>query len=163
MKEWIVSAMQYTLSNWQSLLVEGVIAVGVVIFLMGVLKKLFLDKIPNKLVRKIVVSFLSLIIVLPATVIVIIYNRLDMTYFWVFYAINAAATILLYWFYENTGLRNLLSLIGKNTVYKLLGCLFNKEKNISDDLEKTMEEINKDTVSMLKEESKYKEDDLKNL
>ena len=157
MTDWIASFVEYALCNWQSLLVGGVIVVCSVIFLMGCFKNLFLNKIKHKLVRKIVLSFLSLVLVLPATMVIILYKGLSLDYFWVLYAMNSVGTILTYWLYENTGLRNLISLIGRNTVSK-----FFKSVTQMEDLEKTMEEISTDTKKMLKD-SKYKEEDLKNL
>lgn len=165
MKEWIVSTLEYVFSVWQNFLTGGLIVVGVVIFLMGVLKKLLFDKIQTKLVRKIVLSFSSLVLVLPCTFCLCLYYKLDTSYFWVFYAINAISTITVYWFYENTGLRNLLSLIGENTLNKILRAIFKSEKSvegIAKSLENAMEEIDKDTKCLL-ENSKYKEDDLNNL
>lgn len=165
MKEWIVSLIQYAVSNYQTILVGGSIVVGVVIFLTGILKKFLFNKIQNKLARKIVLSFFSLVLAIPATLGIALYNKMDMNYFWVFYAINAVSTILIYWFYENTGLRDLLSLIGENTVSKLLRAIFKSGgsvEGITKGLEDTMGEIDKDTRHLLKE-SKYQEDDLKNL
>ena len=157
MVEWITSFWNYAISNGQVLLVGGAIVVGAVIFLIGVMKKLFLDKIPNKLVRKMVLSFLSLILVFPATIVTLIYNGVDMQYLWVLYGINAVSTIVVYWFYENTGMRNLFALIGKNTVFKLLSAMFShKDKN------ETAKEIVEDTKTILAD-AKYDENDLKNL
>lgn len=151
MIDWIVSLTDYIFSNWQSLLVGGLVVMGVVIFLMGVLKKLVFNRLQNKLLRKVILSFFSLILVLPATVLSILYNKFDMDYFWVFYTVNAFGTIIVYWFYENTGLRNLLALIGKNTVLKLFQ---------SENREDAMSEANEEAAQMLKG---YDEKDLEDL
>jgi hypothetical protein len=90
--------------------------------------------------------------VFPATVLNAICSGFDLSYFWGMYIVNSIGTILVYWFYENTGLRNLLSLIGKNTICKLL----TSKKSLSE----TVKEIQKDALSSVK---KYEENDLENL
>lgn len=153
------------IANWQDTFVGGAIVVGVVIFLMGLLKTVLFNRITNKLFRKIILSFFSLILVFPVTIGMMWYKGFDMSHIWIFYAINAVATVLIYWLYENTGLRNLLSLIGRNTVLRLITALTKSEKTISavkNTIKDTLSEIEKDTQGYL-EELKYKEDDLNNL
>jgi hypothetical protein len=139
----------------------GLITVGVTIFLMGVLKKLFGDKIQNKLVRKTVLAFFSVVLVAPITATYLIFNTASgIDYFWYMYALNAIGTIVVYWFYENTHLRELLALIGRNTIMKVFTAIFKKDKDTT--VQNVTSSIRDDAKKIVKS-VKYEDDDLKNL
>jgi hypothetical protein len=55
------------MANWQRAITGGIIVACAVIFIMGILKKALLGKITNKLLRKVVLSFASLVLTFPAT------------------------------------------------------------------------------------------------
>jgi hypothetical protein len=159
MKTWILSSASYFLSDWYNLVIGGLVVVGVIIFLMGMLKSLLINKVKNSLMRKIILSWGSLILTLPATVLSILCNGFAFEHFWCIYAINCVGVILIYWVYENTALRNSLALIGKKVVTKIF---LNLEET-----KEAVKSANKDVESLLnnssKSLSKYKDDDLKNL
>lgn len=159
MKEWILTTARYFLSEWEALLVGGVVVVSAVIFLMGVLKKLVIDRISNSLVRKIVLSWSSVLLVLPVTAISVICNGFDWSNFWAIYAVNAVATIILYWLYENTAIRNALAFLGSRAVTKFISGV------VTQDLTKVTTQINQEAENLLKSSnkstSKYRDDDLK--
>jgi hypothetical protein len=73
------------------------------------------------------------------------------------------ATILVYSFYENFLIRNLLEFIGKNTVWRVLTALFCKGKKPT--VEETVKSIREDTKNNVlnKIAKKDDDDDLKNL
>lgn len=160
MKEWLIEAARYALSDWHNLLVGGVIVMSVVIFLIGFFKKIIFDRIKNKLVRKIVLAWTSVIMALPFTAGMCLVKGFNFDYFWLIYACYAAGTILGYWLYENTGLRNGIHWIGQNTVMKLL------HVRKKEDIDKVMTTVDQQVESLLyeaqKSTSKY-DDDLKNL
>lgn len=114
----LITVFTMILSNWQNVLMGGVILTSAIIFLMGILKIVVLGKITNKLVRKIVLAFTSLILVFPSTALYFVSDNINFDYYWYACAAVAVATILTYWLYENTGLRNLINLIGRLTVGK---------------------------------------------
>lgn len=159
MREWIIACARYFLSDWRSLLIGGVVVVGVVIFLMGVLKKTFINKVKNTIARKVILSWASVVMTLPATAVSIFCNGYDFQYFWGIFAVNAVSTILIYWFYENTALRDALALLGKKTIGMIVA-VYTKEdaKTVVKDINQEAENLLK---SSLKSTSKYKDDDLK--
>ena len=135
----------------------GIISVSVTIFLMGIFKTLVGNRIQNKLVRKTVLSFLSIILVAPTTAIYLMTNTANgLNYFWYIYAFNSICTIVIYWFYENTQLRELLAVIGRNTLGKVLQAIFSKNSTI----QQTSESIRSSVKESVKS---YVDDDLKNL
>lgn len=119
----LIFVLQLIIANWQRVLTGGVILTCAIIFLMGVLKKAVLGKIGNKLLRKVVLAFSSVILVFPATALYFVADGINFDYYWYGCAGAAVATILTYWLYENTGLRNVIDLVGEKTVYKYLGVL----------------------------------------
>lgn len=162
MRDWILYNARFVLSNWQIVLVGGICVVGVIMFLMGVLKKSLVNRIKNKMLRKTVLSFLSVILVAPSTLVQILCEELPFSQFWVIYTINVIATIVLYWFYEGTHIRELLALIGKNVLKIFVGCLSNTEKDLQESLEDAKDKATETAVNTIKEH-KYNEKDLDNL
>lgn len=137
----------------------GVIAVSIVIFLMGVLKSALINKISNKLVRKLILAWGSIIIALPVTAAIVYLKELQSAHFWTFYVINCVSTIITYWFYENTALRDTLSFIGKKAL-----SIFTCDK--PECHKETIKDIQKEVESLLEtpvKSTSYKDDDLKNL
>lgn len=104
------------LQHWQTALIGGLAVVCVIIVIMGMLKKFCFNKIKSKLLRKIALAFSSIVMVFPATALYFLSSSIDFKYY--FYSCLAliVATIVIYWFYENTGLRNVINLIGKKTI-----------------------------------------------
>ncbi len=121
--EKLVFVLQFCVTNWQMVLTGGIILTCAIIFLMGVLKKFIVGKIGNKLLRKVALSFLSLIMVFPATALYFVSESVPFGYYWYACAGVAILTVLTYWIYENTGLRNLIDLIGEKTVGKWVAVL----------------------------------------
>ena len=106
-------------ANWERALVGGVMAVSAVIFLMGLIKKV-IKKIPNTKLRRFALAFGSIVLVLPVTAGVFAIQQINYNHYWVGVALNAVLTIVGYWLYEYTCCRDLISVIGKNTVGKIL-------------------------------------------
>lgn len=162
MKEWILQSARYFLSNWESLLVGGVLVVSVVIFLMGFIKLAAANNIKSKLLRKVILAWSSVLVALPVTAGITVLYGYDWTYFWAIYAFNAGGTIFVYWFYENTALRDGLAWLGKKTVLKFLGA-----GAAPQDLSLVRNELSQEAKALIetntKSASKYKDDDLKKL
>ena len=96
------------LANWQRALLGGVIVSSTVIVLLGVIKKFLINKISNKLVRKVILAFSSVILVFPLTALYFLGDEINFDHYWLGSAMNAVLTILVYWLYENTALRDLI-------------------------------------------------------
>ena len=159
MVDWIVTNSRYVFSNWQLVLLGGVIVVGIVMFLMGLFKKFISDKIKNKDLRKAVLFFSSIILAAPATLVYMISNGIGLEYFLCLYLVNSVLMIVFYQFYECTSFRKLLSLIGKNAVTKYYNAYMNSpSKNLEESLRSVAKTVNTDTKSVLKTaKSKYKD------
>ena len=155
----ILQSMSLVVSDWQSFLVGGIVVVGVVMFLMGVLKSTVFDRIKNKMLRKTLLSFVSVILVAPSTAVYMFSKGWEWSWgsFMILYMVNTVATVVFYWFYEGTHLRELLSLIGKNTVMKWVNVLKG-----GGSLVEVAEEVDKHAVQQIKN-AEYDEEDLKDL
>jgi hypothetical protein len=157
----------YVAIDGQKILMGGVTVVGVVIFLMGILKNVgFIKNMKNKTIRKVVLSWASIVLTVGITVLSVWLNELKQEHFVVICIVNSISTILLYWLYENTAVRDLFALIGKHTVSKV----FARKPKTEKEAKQLASEIRKDVESLLypvnSESSvlhKYKDDDLKNL
>lgn len=156
MANWIVQNGRFILSNPHLVLVGGLIVVSIVFFLMGLFKKYIANRIKNKGLRKTVLSFSSIVLVIPFTIGQVFYNGLSLEdSFLVLYLVNAFSTIFVYWFYEGTHIREGLSFIGK----KVLGNWFKDPKGTEKQAVEDFKSLLTGTPIVI-QESKYKEDDL---
>lgn len=124
MNEQFTRVFQLILENWQDALIGGIILVSAIIVIIGALKKFLINKISNKLVRKIVLAFSSVALAFPATAFYFLSAQINFAYYWYGCAFVAIATIIGYWLYENTGLRNGISYIGNNVIAKYASALW---------------------------------------
>lgn len=116
--EYLGTQIVALLANWQQALTGGVIVSCSIIVIMGLLKKYWLGKIKNKLLRKVVLSFSSVALAFPVTALYFVSDNISFDYYWVGSALTALMTIFTYWLYENTGCRNVIELIGNKTLGK---------------------------------------------
>lgn len=133
---------------------------SMVIFLMGLLKFALTRKVKNSLLRKVLLSWGSVIITLPTTALMVFCKNFGWEHFWTIYVLNCIGVIIVYWVYENTAIRNSLALIGKKLVTKVLLTFQNPEE-----LKESVKSVDKDIQALLdrtKSSSKY-DDDLNNL
>lgn len=161
------------MANLDRAITGGIIVACAIIFIMGILKKAWLGKIKNKLLRKVVLSFASLVLTLPTTAILFIGDNISFRWYWYACALMCALTVFMYWLYENTGLRNAIHWVGRKAVDKystvlvaaLVAVKGLDDTNIEDTknkLTKTTEELKDEVKTELKKQ--YKEDpDLKNI
>lgn len=120
MLDYIAKIATVFFANWQRALLGGLIVISTVITLVGALKMIAIDKIPNKLVRKIVLAFSSVVLAFPITALYFLGDGINFEYYWVGSGLCSVATILVYWLYENTGCRNLIHYVGSLTVGKFV-------------------------------------------
>ena len=113
------------LANWKTALIGGVVVVSAIIVIMGALKFLF-NKIKNKYLRKTLLAFSSVLLAMPATAIYFASAHISFHYYWIGYGMTAVATIITYWLYENTCLRELIQKIGTLTIGKVWSAIVEK-------------------------------------
>jgi hypothetical protein len=100
---------------------------------------------------------------MPVTAGSILYNGFSTEHFWSIYIANCILTIAVYWFYENTALRDSLALIGG----KILSKVF-KSKSKEETME-ILKAAENEIKTLLTEEKTttiqhtYKDDDLDNV
>lgn len=98
--------------NWQDVVLFAAIIVCSVIAMVGSIKPFISKKITNKLVRKIVLSVMSLVLVLPFTAFIFLVNKYSFDIYWYCVFALMLIEIIVYWLYENTGLRNGINKLG---------------------------------------------------
>ena len=116
MKDWIIATMDYILSNSQTVLMGGVYAVSIVIFILGCLKPWIKRWVGNSTIRKIIFAWLSVLFNIPATAVSLWIEGFPQEHFWTLMVINTIGTILVYFVYENTALREGLHWLGKKII-----------------------------------------------
>lgn len=139
------------LENWRQVLVGGAIVISAVIVIMGMIKKLF-DKVPNKYLRKFLLALTSVVLVLPVSAIYFVCAGIDYQYFWGDYALLAGATIITYWLYENTCLRELIQKIGSLTLGKFFKYVTIRIQNNEDLDDESLEDFAEDLQSSVDKE-----------
>ena len=158
--ETISTLFQILMANWQRAITGGIIVACAVIFIMGILKKAWLGKIKNELLRKVVLSFTSVLLTFPVTALYFIGDNISFQWYWYACAPMCALTILVYWLYENTGLRNLIGWIGSKTVGKYATVLIaalavaNEKDDTKNKLTMTTEELKDEVKKELKKQVK---------
>lgn len=128
MKDWIIMTMNYILSDWQTLLIGGACAVSMVVFILGCFKPFIKRWVSNSTLRKVLFAWLSIALNIPATAVSIWIEDLPTEHFWTLAVINAVGTILVYFVYENTALRNALHWLGKKIITMLFSQVVSPEQ-----------------------------------
>lgn len=116
MRDWIITVVDYILSNWQTVLMGGACAVSIVVFVLGCIKPLIKRWVGNSTLRKVIFAWLSVLFNIPATAVSLWIEGFPQEHFWTLMVINTIGTILVYFVYENTALRNGLHWLGKKII-----------------------------------------------
>ena len=156
--------------DWKNLLLLGVIMVSAITVLVGILKPLMFDRIKWKPLRRACLAFTNVGLCFASVAVTFFLKHFDFS----LYLHSAVATSLLsivwYWFYENTCLRDLIHKIGKfalNKTYSVVKNFFDcKEfEKLEKEIAIATEEIKANTKKELKSASKNAKTDkeLKNL
>lgn len=157
-------------ANYNDILVCVVLMTSTIIAAIGLLKPIAFDKIPNKQIRKAALAASNVAACFIAALIYFLVNDWNLDYYVTAALALSIWSIVTYWLYENTCLRNLIKLIGTlaiNRIIKIV-CLAatNDDVNaVKAELKKTGEELKSHTKTELKKAATtYKTDkDLKNL
>lgn len=155
------------IENPKASLLEVLMLVSIIIFLVGCIKPL-IKNIKNNNLKKVVLSFSSLIVTLPVVLVYFWIKHYSYNLYWFYYIIVSISTIILYWFYENTLLRNLFNLLnqsGKNIVVNGLKSIV--KDNVDETQSTKTETLKNDFLESVKKEQytikKSIDNDLKNL
>ena len=168
----IPALCQQALGNLQTVILTAAIIVCSVISLLGVIKFFFVNKIKNKQVRKVILAFSSLVLLLPVTAIAFLIGGIKFDVYW--YSVYALmpVQIVVYWLYENTLLRDLISKIGSFCTHRFFvrfcaSVVDNDNKATREKLVSTNKELKdytKETIkSSLVSNNKQADKDLDNL
>ena len=134
---------------------SALIMTSCIIVLIGLLKPILFNKITCKPLRKAILAFSNVALSFVSTAICFFVKNMTFEFYWQASIGTAIFSILCYWLYENTCLRNLIEKIGKMVLKKLstLGLeLFTAEEKV--ELEKeiklAVEEIENKTKKEVK-------------
>ena len=149
--EFVINTTKLVLTDWYRFLIGGIIVVCAIIVLEGLLKKALLGKIKIKLLRKVILALMSIVLVFPATAIYFVSDKIPFDYYWYGCVVVACLTIITYWLYENTALRDVIAFIGNNTVLKFFIVLINAIKNPNKDIKTELYATNKQLKKTVKD------------
>ena len=135
--------------NLEFYLYGSIAVICSVIVLMGGLKLALVNKVQNKLVRRLILAFSSIAMVFPATYFSCWLSGVGFSRYWQLFVLNALGTILTYWLYENTGLRNLINIVGKTAILKIILAFSKHSEN--KDVKTSREEAKKEVANLTKE------------
>ena len=122
-----------------------VIMVSAIIVLIGLFKPIF-NKITNKNLRKVALSFSSVIACFVAAFIYFLAEGWNFKYYFLASCALSVVCIVTYWFYENTCLRNLIGVVGGLALRKALDVL--KIAITEDDVNTVKAEIQNATAQL---------------
>lgn len=157
-------AVALLMGNLKENIITGVIMVSAIIVFIGLLKPLLFDRIKCKPLRKAAIAFSDIVVCLAATAVAFWVNGLSFGYYLYAAIVVFLATIVVYWFYENTCLRNLIQKIGSIMLTKAAqiatGFLTDKEKkDLKTELNSAKQEIKKTLKNELHSASPKKKSD----
>ena len=168
MLELLRNAVVLFWGNLSENIFSGVVMVSAIIVFIGLLKPILFDRIKFKPLRKVAIAFTDVLACLIATAIAFWMNGIDFYYFFPAAIGVFVATVVVYWFYENTCFRNLIQKIGTIVLSKLAkiatGILDDKEKKeIKKELEAAKNEIKHTLKGELNTAKKKGDKELSNL
>lgn len=107
--------------NAKNNIMTGVIMVSAIIVFIGLLKPLLFDRIKVKAFRKAAIALSEIVVCLATVAVAFWVNHFNFHYYLYASAGLFIATVVTYWFYENTCLRNLIHKVGSIALAKIFG------------------------------------------
>ena len=146
MLETIANVLQIFWEHYQDIIVCGLIMVSAIIVAIGFLKPFVFNKIKNKNLRKATLAFTNVGACFATVFVYFLVKGFPLENYWVTATALAITSILVYWFYENTCLRNLIELIGNLVLRRVLKAslfaLTTEDINaVKEELKNTSEEL----------------------
>lgn len=151
------------MGHQEEIVTAVIIMVSAVIVFMGILKAVLFNRIKNKSIRCVALSFTSVALTFGAVAIYFAINTVDFKWFWLCGTAVSIAMIVTYWLYENTQLRTGIHKIGSlvvNKVFKRVVSAINDVASGTEAIESVIDGILKDPKTSEKNEQTK---DLKNL
>ena len=139
-------ALNFVKENWATFWLIGVIMVSAITVLIGVLKPFVFDKIRIKPIRKACLAFSNIALCFLGNAILYWWNNGNFDLYFHTSFTTAIVSILWYWLYENTCLRDLIHKIGTVVLNKLKGGQLTKkdQEEIVKEVKTIVEEVKKD-------------------
>lgn len=168
MFDYISAFMEALKGNIYENIIYGMIMVSAIIVLIGLLKPLVFDKIKWKPLRKAMIAVADITCCFVATAIAFWSRGASFEYYLISTAVVFVATVVVYWFYENTCFRDLIHKIGSITIKKAISVFTaiveNKDaKEIKKEIDKVQKELKTIARNELSVATKKVDKELKNL
>lgn len=107
--------------SWYDLLLLGVIVVSAITIFIGLLKLAVFNRMECRPLRRACLAFSNVALCFLSVAILFIVKNLSFGLYWYSAIAMSVFSIVWYWVYENTCLRDLIGVIGTFTVKKLFG------------------------------------------
>ena len=120
----IQTVLSFFEANYNDIIVYVVAMVSAIIVLIGLLKPLLFNRIPNKQIRKVVLAFSNVALCFASALVLFFVNSWNLEYYLTGAVALSVCCIITYWLYENTCLRNLIETVGKIVLRKVAGVAF---------------------------------------
>ena len=143
-----------------------IIMVSAVIVLMGILKSILFNRIKNKSVRCVVLSFSSLALMFATLAVFFVINGFDFKWYLLSGTVVSCIMIVTYWLYENTKLRDAIHKIGSFVITKLFNKIVTKVNDVAEGTEllgNAIDDLLKNGKTKTSETNEKSKDDLKKL
>lgn len=149
----------YAQENWNNFFISGVIMVSAITVFIGILKPLLFNRIPWKPLRRACLAFTNVGLCFASTAMFFFVEHMNYDIYWHNAISLSVFSIVCYWFYENTCLRDLIEKIGKFTlkkIWEMLTRIFNgaEIKEIEKEITLVSEELKANTKKELKSAKK---------
>lgn len=156
--------LSFAQANWYDFLIAGVIMVSAITVFIGILKPLLFNRIPWKPLRRSCLAFTNVALCFAGTAIWFLIEHIDYNIYWHSAIVVSLFSVVWYWLYENTCLRDLIEKVGKITLRKvaqILSKIFNGDdiKEIEKEAKLVVEELKKTTKKEIKSATKTVKED----
>ena len=124
------------INNYETFVITGAIMVSAIIVFIGFLKLAVINKVSSKPLRKSLLALSVAVISFATMAVWFLIKHYDFSLYWQCSVGLFLACIVVYWFYENTHLRDVIHRIGVFTIKKFASVLL---LAFSDDTKKNIE------------------------
>ena len=153
MLENIKSFFQMVVADWQNFLLGGIVIVSAIIVAIGIIKPLITKKFTNAHAKKGILAGLDVVFSFAGTALQFWVTEMPFNHYVVASIMHLVATIVVYWLYENTSLRDVIHTIGSaalSGVRSVVVSNFAKGNTTTTTLNQIKSELYHDTLPELK-------------